>query len=321
MKLRWPKSVHAQVEAVFHSVRAIGQGKIDNPNGIRSFGTWKTYRSEAHRLADFLQNNGCDNILDTPEVARLTGKYLQERFNEAIQDGKSLQTAETRNAALGKFELAVNTFMENQGIQGQKLDLSEVRRTYSKLIHDNLDKSSRNFDNRAYPNPQNLINAITNSTHQLQAKLQYEGGCRAEGVGAPSNAHPNPLTKENLGGIGKDPVTGEDVGILKGVVEKGGKATDHMISTGTYAALKNHIEIYGRLESNYKEYSESINEAAKKTGQYEPGRGTHALKHNFAQGRYRECVASGYSHEQAIQQTSLDTSHFRYYETYAYTKK
>jgi hypothetical protein len=138
--------------------------------------------------------------------------------------------------------------MEDRGIQGEKLDLSEARQAYSELIHDKLDKSSRNFDNRAYPNPQNLINAITNSTHQLQAKLQYEGGCRAEGVGAPSNSHPNPLTKENLGGIGKDSVTGKDIGILKGVVEKGGKATDHMISTETYSVLKNHIEIYGRLK-------------------------------------------------------------------------
>ena len=69
------------------------------------------------------------------------------------------------------------------------------------------------------------------------------------------------------------------------------------------------------------EYAEAINEAAKKTGQYEPGRGTHALKHNFAQERYSECINNGYSHEQAMQQTSLETSHFRYYETYAYTRR
>lgn len=320
MKLRWPKSVHSQIEAVFHSIRAIGQSKADNPDGIRSFGTWHNYRSEAHRLAEHLKKNGCSNILDTREVARLTDIYLRERFDEAVRDGKSLQTAETRNAALHKLELAINTFMSDRNVQGERLDLSEARQAYSELIHANLGKSSRNFDNRAYPDPQNLINAITNSTHQLQAKLQYEGGCRAEGVGAPSNGRPNPLNKENLGGIGKDPVTGKDVGILKDVVEKGGKATDHMITIETYAVLKDYIEINGKLESNYKEYNESISEAAKETGQYEPGRGTHALKHNFAQERYSECINNGYSHEQAMQQTSLETSHFRYYETYAYTR-
>ena len=49
------------------------------------------------------------------------------------------------------------------------------------------------------------------------------------------------------------------------------------------------------------------------------GRGSHGLKHNFAQERYLECVSHGLSHEQALQQTSLETSHFRMRETLTYT--
>jgi len=64
----------------------------------------------------------------------------------------------------------------------------------------------------------------------------------------------------------------------------------------------------------------AINQAARVTGQYSPGRGSHGLKHNFAQERYLECIDHGLTHEQALQQTSLETSHFRLRETLTYTR-
>jgi len=38
MKHRWPKSIHSQVEAVFHAVRSIRAPKTESASGIRSFG-------------------------------------------------------------------------------------------------------------------------------------------------------------------------------------------------------------------------------------------------------------------------------------------
>ena len=83
---------------------------------------------------------------------------------------------------------------------------------------------------------------------------------------------------------------------------------------------KNTFPGHGKLESDYFAYVEAINRAAKETGQYAPGRGSHGLKHNFAQERYLECINHGMSHEQALQQTSLETSHFRLRETLTYTR-
>lgn len=181
-------------------------------------------------------------------------------------------------------------------------------------------KSSRVFDNRAYPDPCRLIEAIHSATYQLQASLQYEGGLRAEGVGAPSNRRvKNPLTREGLHGIGFDPVTGAPTGIIA-AVEKGGKETEHYVSAETYRRLDEYIQVHGRLESDYVDYLAAINRAATETGQYAPGRGSHGLKHNFAQERYLECISHGLTHEQALQQTSLETSHFRLRETLAYTR-
>jgi integrase len=147
----------------------------------------------------------------------------------------------------------------------------------------------------------------------------YEGGLRTEGTGAPSNSLLNPLGKDGLRGIGKDSVTGLPVGIVVSK-EKGGKVTEHYISIETYQRLVEHISVHGQLESDYKDYLSAINQAAKATGQHASGRGTHGLKHNFAQERYQQCIDYGLSHEKALQQTSLELSHFRLKEALSYTK-
>ena len=60
--------------------------------------------------------------------------------------------------------------------------------------------------------------------------------------------------------------------------------------------------------------------AAKVSGQYAPGRGTHGLKNSFAQHRYMECVQHDFSHERALQQVALELAHNRADVTLIYTK-
>lgn len=60
---------------------------------------------------------------------------------------------------------------------------------------------------RAYPDPEGLIAAITNPAHKLMASLQLEGGFRTEGVGAPSRLA-NPLSQDNLMGFCTDQISG-----------------------------------------------------------------------------------------------------------------
>jgi predicted DNA-binding transcriptional regulator AlpA len=129
---------------------------------------------------------------------------------------RSRQTMETLLAALGKFEYAVNNYIELHGIEVPQLDTGALRLEFYARSRKLLRKSSRVFDNRAYPDPVRLIEAIHDGTYQLQASLQYEGGLRTEGVGAPSNRRlKNPLTSEGLHGIGTDPVTGKPMGIAR----------------------------------------------------------------------------------------------------------
>jgi len=320
MKHRWPTSLHSQTEAVFHAVRSIREAKADSALGIRSFGSWKVYKYEVHRFVALMIGNGRTSILDTAFVYDDMAVYLEERLSHYVEKKRSRQTMETILAALGKFEYAINHYIEIHTLDIPRLETEKLRMEFYARSRNLLRKSSKIFDNRAYPDPIRLIAAITDGTFQLQASLQYEGGLRTEGVGAPSNRPlKNPLTSDGLRGIATDPVTSLPVGIVASV-EKGGKETEHFVTVSTYRRLEEYIERHGKLESDYFAYVEAINTAAKATVQHATGRGSHGLKHNFAQERYLECIKHGMSHEQALQQTSLETSHFRLRETLTYTR-
>lgn len=320
MNHRWPRSLHSQVEAIFHSIRSIRESKMDSTLGIRSFGSWKIYKYEAHRFVKLMIGNGRTSILDTAFVRNDMASYLEERLTHYVEKKRSRQTMETILSALGKFEYAINHYNEIHALEIPRLETEKLRMEFYARSRKLLRKSSKLFDNRAYPDPVRLIAAISDRTFQLQASLQYEGGLRTEGVGAPSNRRlKNPLTMNGLRGITVDPVTSSPVGVVASV-EKGGKETEHFVSVPTYRRLEEYLYQHGKLESDYCAYVEAINAAACKTGQYATGRGSHGLKHNFAQERYLECIAHGLSHEQALQQTSLETSHFRLRETLTYTR-
>lgn len=319
MKHRWPRSIHSQVEAVFHAIRSVREAKVDSPQGLRSFGSWKVYRYEAHRFARSLPD-GVGSLLNTRSVRDAMAAYLDGKLHFYVEHRRSRQTMETLLSALGKFEYALNHYIRLHSLEAPLLQTEELRRDFYARSKRVLPKSSRAFAHRAYPDPIRLIEAIPDGTHQLQAALQYEGGLRSEGVGAPSHRRlKNPLTCQALRGIGADPVTGAAVGIVA-VVEKGGKLTEHYVSVETYRRLERHLEVHGRLESDYFAYLEALNSAARQSGQHAAGRGSHGLKHNFAQERYLECVAHCLTHEQALQQTALETAHFRLREILTYTR-
>jgi len=320
MKHRWPRSLHSQVEALFHCIRAIGDAKDENPLGIRSFGSWRVYKYEAHQFADSLIQQGVVSILDTEPVAEAMEKYLEDKLNFCVKRKLSRQTFETTLSALGKLEFAVNTYIYEHEFDCALLDVERLRKSFYIRSKTVLPMSSRDYGSRAYPDPLKLIERISDPVFRLQAALQFSGGFRCEGVGAPRNQElRNPLTAQSLRGLAPDPVTGQLVGNVASV-EKGGKETIHYVSLEIYRHLENYIQLCGKLESDYHKYIAAINQAARETGQFASGRASHGLKHSFAQERYFECVNHGLSHEEALQETSIELGHFRLRETLTYTR-
>ena len=175
MKHRWPTSLHSQTEAVFHAVRSIREAKSDSTLGIRSFGSWKVYKYEAHRFVKFMIGNGRTSILDTASDHDDMAAYLEERLAHYVEKKRSRQTMETILSALGKFEYAINYYIEIHALKIPRLDTEQLRMDFYARSRKLLRKSSKLFDNRAYPDPVRLIAAISDGTFQLQASLQYEG--------------------------------------------------------------------------------------------------------------------------------------------------
>lgn len=315
---KWPKSLHCQVEAAFQSIRGFCLKKIEAPDQIRSIRTWKAYRYEAHRFADYLISRGCATLLDPERLQSEMSGYLDEVVLRFRRKGNSLQSLEAMLAALGKLEHAINNYNQVHELGVQQLDTSQLRRECHARAKSVLKRFSSPYDDRAYPDPESLIDAIADPTHRLQALLQLEGGLRAEGVGAPRGELRNPLISKALKGVRPDPVNGEERGVIV-VKEKGGKVTEHFVSLGAYRQLEEHLTLYGELSSDYGSYLKSIVTAARATHQHATGRGTHGLKFSFAQRRYHECLRYGFTHGQALLQVSLETAHFRLKETYTYT--
>ncbi len=306
---RWPKSLHSQAEALLGGIRAIGRkkGSVDQ-RFIRGLGTWDVYRRDIHRFVEFLQRAGMRDLRQARRVSGFVRTYIVGRGQALREAGGSFQTIEREISALTKLSHALDIYAERHGGESAA-DFRVILAEEKAQWRTELAARSGCYTSRAYSDPEGLYAAIQDAGLRLQAKLMGETGCRTEGVGAPARGS-NPLTAANLLGMGTDPVSGDAVGRIM-VVEKGGKLTEHFVDSTTYRELKAHIERHGQLAAPYRTFLRAVEAAARATGQYAPGRGTHGLKHSFAQARMHEAVDAGLSHEEAKQAVANEIAHNR----------
>jgi len=306
---RWPKSLHGQAEALLGGIRAIGQkkGAVDR-RFIRSIGTWTVYRKDIHRFVAFLQRAGLRDLRDARQLSSFARAYIISRGRALRGAGGSFQTLEREISALTKLSHALDVYVERHGGESAT-DIRTVLTKEKARWREELAPRSNGYTSRAYPDTDGLYAAISDPALRLQARLMGETGCRAEGVGTPARGS-NPLTVANLLGMGADPVSDDPVGRIL-VTEKGGKQTEHYVGADTYQVLADHIQEHGQLASGYRSFLRAVENAARLTGQYAPGRGTHGLKHSFAQTRMREATDAGLSYEAAKQAVANEIAHNR----------
>jgi len=217
-----------------------------------------------------------------------------------IADGVRYSTFQKEAAALAKFENALNRFAEKTG-SGRTYDfrsyMTDVRREAAQVLE-------RFQETRAYANPAKLIGNISNSEYKLAAQLQHEGGARLYEASL--------IHKDQLEGLGKDPKTGKEVGLIRldPGDTKGGKGRMISVSPGVYKRLEGHMRHNGEFQiKSADSYRKALMEAANRSNQRYMG--SHGLRWNFAQERFQELQKSGYSYEQCLAQTSWDMGHER----------
>lgn len=283
---------------------------------IHSMGTFDRTARRLWPLADWLKARGIKDLeLLNDSLVR---DFLEERLRYHTERGNSRQTFKVEVAALGNLERGLNLFAEYHRSSTMPYNFSSARSSFSCKARC-LEKRTSTYDFRALPDPLALIAALDEHHHKLMASLQYYCGCRAEGVGAPERHYPggNRLRLENFQEAGRlssmmlDTVTGERMRPFW-TKEKGGKVAWKYCPQGLAVQvldwLKEHPEGLG---DTYRNYLDAINTALERTGQAQRGKGTHALRFNFAQRRYRQCLKAGMGDEEAKRLVSREMSHNR----------
>jgi hypothetical protein len=251
--------------------------------------------------------------------------YLGDRLEHHLLAGNCRQSFLVELSALATLERSLNAFSSHHRGGANKYDFKKLRKESSQQSK-SLPRKAPGRVSRAILEPMTAIELIKNSKHKLMALLQWESGCRAEGVGAPRRGT-NPFTMnnflnpetENEFGLVSDPVTNQMVAPLW-TLEKGGKLAFKFCSPKTHKKITSFFISGETLKSDYPNYLKSLNQALSDSSQGGKGVGTHGLRFAFARRRFKECLKHGYTDEQAKLLVSHEMSHNRADVTETYLK-
>ncbi len=265
----------------------------ENYQNIASYKTAEAYRSVWENFFNYLKEHW--NIKDAEQIERI---HIQSYMDYKIEYYPSKQYLEKISSAFGKLEVALNTFSRTYKNSEKTYDFS-VRKEMLKTAID-LKNVANNYHNRAYTNPEKIIEKLQEHNHQIAARIELEGGARLEGCAL--------IKKDQLQGYRIDTITKQDMGVIV-TKEKGGKAGEVLIYQNTYRELSNILSKQNKFKINKQKYFQDIRQACQNTN--ENPEGTHGFRWCFAKRRLMEYVKAGYSYEQALKMVSSEMKHNR----------
>lgn len=273
------KDIGSSKHAAKNAARENGaQSKHDiaKATNIYGYNTYKNYLSIAKELAKYVHTvhnvSSIENI--KPEQVR---SFLESKINDnSITTKGSLNTY---CSAIEKFETALNGYRS-----GNSFD-------FSNAIKDIKQSSSlsNNHINRAFNNPQKVIENMTNDKCKVVADLQLQHGLRvdeAKHIKIDSQLNGNTLTIQGKGGI---------------IQVK--ELTDNQVKN-----VKEYAE-NGVFSVDYKAYLNEVKQAAGAAG--EEYTGTHAFRYNYAQAEHSKYIQNGMSELAANLLVSKQMGHHR----------
>lgn len=264
---------------------------IAEKTGIHSLGTRNNYLEKWQEIGRF-----CKDELHLKNLEKLTADHIHQFLSHKIEMGVSYSHWCGYAAAVGKLENALNGY-SGRFDSGNSYDF---RIAVNELRPEARAELPRFTGTRNYDSPTKLTAAIGNQTHQLVAQIQYESGLRVAGAAG--------ITASQLKGLAKDNHTGKTVGLIA-YIGKGGKLGTAQVTPDTYQRLALHISEHGQLKVSVDGYRQSLMSAAAATGQ--SYNGSHGLRWNFAQERFKELQTAGASYEKALGVVSHEMGHNR----------
>jgi integrase len=232
--------------------------------------------------------------LGIKDMSKIDSSHIQSYLEKRLQDGISYSSWRKEASHANKFGEALRRF------DGQDRNFAQAINDLRSIAKDSL--ATSNKDHGGFNRPQDVISKLAekNEKYELAARVQCESGARLREATL--------IKQDQLKGLQRDELTGKQVGVVHLTDTKGGKPRDVQVSPDTYKRLENATRNEA-FKVNEGSYRNAVSEAAKAT--QEPRTGTHDFRYNYAQGRVNEIIQSGYSGEQAIQQTSWEMGHER----------
>ena len=260
---------------------------------VASYKTMESYRTIWNNFFNYLKEHW--NIKD---FEKIESEHIQAYMEYKIEYYPSKQYLEKISSAFGKLEFALKKFSKNiRGIM-KNYDFS-IRQTILDEARD-LKLVANNYHNRAYSNPELIIENLKNPLHELAAKIQLQGGARIEAVTL--------IKPYQLKGTKIDKITKQLVGVVE-TKEKGGKVGDVLIVIDTYKELENYLLEHAKFKINRQAYYNDLKQAA--IASNENPEASHGLRWNFAKRRMFEYAKAGYLYEDCLQQVSFEMKHNR----------
>ena len=260
---------------------------------VASYKTMESYRSIWNNFFNYLKEHWSMKNFENISV-----EHIQAYMDYKIEYYPSKQYLEKISAALGKLEIALKLFAKNTHNENREYNFS-IRQDVLNQARD-LKYVSNNYHNRAYTNPIDIINNLSNPLHKIAASIQLEGGARIEAVAL--------IKYKQLLGEKLDTITN----IQKAVIftkEKGGKEGDVLISLDTYSKLQNYLKNNLRFKIDRQKYYNDIKQACNLSN--EISEASHGFRWNFAKRRMFEYAQSNYSYQDSLQQVSYEMKHNR----------
>ncbi|MDP3266275.1 MAG: hypothetical protein Q8M39_05570 [Sulfuricurvum sp.] len=234
------------------------------------------------------------------DCTQLNEDVIEDYLYDKIYSDKGIsqQYLEKLSSAIGKLEIALTHFMRDECGKESHYDFS-IR---LKIVNDarRTDMVADNYHNRAYQNPQQLIDSLINPLHQIAAAMEYEGSARL--------AATTLIMPKQLHGYRIDLITGIEKGLIMSK-EKGGISKEVMVSKKTYTQIEEYIEKNGKFKIDRQQYMTDIRKTCNALG-VKPS-GSHGLRWSFCRRRMMEYAKAGYTYEQSLQAVSWEMKHNR----------
>lgn len=272
---------------------------IAQETGIYSFRTRENCLCTWRECAKYTKEN-----FGVKDVTKITPAHVADFLRTKLIAGCAYGTIRTYSSQLEKFGAALEKYAGkyitgNKGKYTFSPELEKIKTEAKEISH----RGERSTENRAYCAPGVVVRNLREEKNIIAGAIMSEGGARIQEAGL--------IKKRQLRGIKKDPITGQNVGVihLEKSTTKGGRERYIYVSPKIYQKLEKYICQNGEFKIKPNAFRRDLNGVCDKLG--EKYTGAHGLRYNFAQRRYRQCREAGMNDIEARLLVSNEMGHSR----------